>query len=156
MNPPAVLLGRLTADPELRYTPNSVPCATFTIAYDKRRKTADGQWETECTTFVRCTAWRNTAEQAAKALAKGMPVIAVGELYNRAYETRDGEKRYSLECNVQDLGVNLRWLKDDNVANGGWSGTSGGGKPSPAAQAWNTSTNPQQGGFAGGDDEPPF
>jgi len=93
------LMGRLTRDPELRYTTTGVPVCTFTLACDTGRKRDDGS---RITHFIDCVAWRNTAEFAAKYLSKGRLVVVEGELETRTYE-KDGAKRKVTEINVKSI-----------------------------------------------------
>src|SRR5690242_18797999 len=92
------VIGNLTADPELRYTPNGAAVASFTIAstprsYDRTRR----QWKDGEPLFLRCTLWRQAAENAAEGLSRGTRVIALGRLEQRSYETGEGKKRTTLE-----------------------------------------------------------
>ncbi|MEA4921687.1 MAG: single-stranded DNA-binding protein [Clostridiaceae bacterium] len=94
------LQGRLTADPELRYTPGGTAVASFTLASDTGRKTKDGN---RITNFIDCVAWRNQAEFASKYLTKGRLIIAEGELTSRSYEDRDGNRRKATELTVDQF-----------------------------------------------------
>ncbi len=85
-----VLIGRLTRDPELRYTPSGLPVANFSLAVDRRFKNAQGEKETD---FIRCIAWRQTAEFVANYLTKGRLAAVEGRLQIRDYTTQDGQKR---------------------------------------------------------------
>lgn len=85
-----IISGRLTADPELRYTPNNVPVCTFIVAVD--RPTRD-----DAADFPVVVAWRQTAEFVAKYLSKGRKVIVRGEIHTRNYEDKDGNKRKATE-----------------------------------------------------------
>lgn len=93
------LMGRLTRDPELRYTQTGTPVTAFTLASDTGRKRDDGS---RITHFIDCVAWRKTAEFAAKYLAKGRLVVVEGELETRSYE-KDGIKRKVVEINVKSI-----------------------------------------------------
>lgn len=94
------LQGRLTADPELRYTQGGTPITSFTLASDTGRKTKDGS---RITNFIDCVAWRNQAEFASKYLTKGRLVIVEGELASRSYEDRDGNRRKATELTVDQF-----------------------------------------------------
>ncbi|MBN8882978.1 MAG: single-stranded DNA-binding protein [Salana multivorans] len=103
------IVGNLTADPEVRSTQSGAAVASFTIAstprtYDK----ATGEWRDGEALFLRCSAWRDLAENVAESLRKGTAVIAQGRLGQRSYETRDGEKRTSIELEVDTIGPDLR------------------------------------------------
>ena len=104
------VVGNLTADPELRYTQSGVPVANFTIASTPR--TFDRQkneWVDGDALFLRASGWREFAEHVAGSLTKGMRVIAQGNLRQRNYETREGERRSSIELDVQEIGPSLRY-----------------------------------------------
>jgi single-strand DNA-binding protein len=104
------ITGSLTADPELRFTPSGLAVANFTVASNARRfdKTTNGYVDVE-PIFLRCTAWRTTAENIAESLTRGMRVIATGTLKSVSYQTRDGDKRTSLELTVTEIGPSLLW-----------------------------------------------
>ncbi|WP_300345172.1 single-stranded DNA-binding protein [Nesterenkonia sp.] len=104
------VVGNLTADPELRYTQNGVPVANFTIASTPRTfDRASGEWKDGEALFLRASVWREFAENVAGSLTKGMRVIAQGNLRQRSYETKEGEKRTSIELDVQEIGPSLRY-----------------------------------------------
>lgn len=103
------IVGNLTADPELRYTQNGLPVANFTIASTPRtydRTTND--WKDGDTLFLRASCWREFAENVAADLHKGQKVIAVGKLKQRSYETKEGEKRTSVELEIDEIGALVR------------------------------------------------
>jgi len=108
--PTLTVVGNLTADPELRFTQAGVAVANFTVAqtprsFDKaRNEYVDGD-----TLFMRCSIWREAAENVTESLTKGMRVIATGRLVQRSYETREGEKRTVLELQVDEIGPSLRY-----------------------------------------------
>lgn len=103
------VIGNTTADPELRYTASGVPCADFTIASTPRvfDRTAN-KWRDGETLFMRCSIWREAAENVAESLRKGMRVIAVGNLVQRSWDDRDGNKRTVVELQVEEVGPSLR------------------------------------------------
>lgn len=104
------VVGNLTADPELRYTQSGVPVANFTIASTPRTfDKASGEWKDGEALFLRASVWRDFAEHVAGSLTKGMRVIAQGNLRQRNYETKEGEKRTSIELDVQEIGPSLRY-----------------------------------------------
>ena len=103
------VVGRLTSDPELRWTPSGHAVATFTVAGNDRRRTPSGEWEDAEACFLRCTVWRETAEHVAESLDKGTEVVIVGKLRTRTWETKAGEKRSVIECDVEAIGPSLRW-----------------------------------------------
>lgn len=103
------LVGNLTADPELRYTASGAPVANFTVASTPRTYDRNtGQWQDGETLFVRCSVWREVAENVADSLQKGMRVIVQGRLTQRSYEGRDGQQRTSIELQVDEVGPSLR------------------------------------------------
>ena len=104
------VIGNLTTDPELRFTPSGSAVANFTIASTPR--TFDRQaneWKDGDTLFLRCSVWREAAENVAESLTKGTRVIARGELKPRSYETKEGEKRNVMEFEVEEIGPSLRY-----------------------------------------------
>lgn len=104
------VVGNLTADPELRYTQAGVPVANFTIASTPRTfDKASGEWKDGEALFLRASVWRDFAEHVAASLSKGMRVIAQGNLGQRNYETKEGERRSSIELDVQEIGPSLRY-----------------------------------------------
>ena len=103
------VIGNLTADPELRFTPSGAAVANFTIANTPRtfdRQT--NEWKDLDTLFMRCSIWREAAENVAESLTKGMRVIASGRLVQRSYDTREGEKRTVTELQVEEIGPSLK------------------------------------------------
>jgi single-strand DNA-binding protein len=149
------VVGNLTADPELRFTPSGAAVASFTIAASSRymdRQT--NEWKDTDPVFMRCSVWRQYAENVAESLQKGMRVIVQGRLKQRSYETREGEKRTVVEMEVDDIGPALRYAtaKVTRTARGEGGGGGGGGGfggGAPVDDPWASA------GPAGGD-EPPF
>ena len=104
------VVGNLTADPELRYTQNGLPVANFTIASTPRNfDRAANEWKDGEALFLRASVWREFAEHDAGSLTKGSRVIATGRLKQRSYETKEGEKRTSIELEVDEIGPSLRY-----------------------------------------------
>jgi len=104
------VIGNLTADPDLRFTPSGSAVANFTIAstpraFDSQRK----EWVDGETLFLRASVWREPAERVAESLTKGTRVIATGLLKSRSYETKTGEKRTVIELEVEEIGPSLRY-----------------------------------------------
>ena len=104
------VVGNLTADPELRYTQNGLPVANFTIAatprtFDKQ----SGEWKDGDALFLRSSIWRDYAEHVAGTLTKGMRVIAQGRLVQRSFEDKQGQRRTSIEFEVDEIGPALRY-----------------------------------------------
>ncbi len=152
------VIGNLTNDPELRFTPSGAAVASFTVASSSRvlDKTTN-EWKDGEAVFMRCSVWRQYAENVAESLTKGTRVIVSGRLRQRSYETREGEKRQVMELEVEDVGPALRFAtaKVNRVARqGGAPGENTGGNSggsAPTEDPWAT-------GAAGGAafDEPPF
>jgi single-strand DNA-binding protein len=147
------VVGNLTNDPELRFTPSGAAVASFTVATSSRYldKTTN-EWKDGEPTYLRCSVWRQYAENVAESLTKGTRVMVSGKLKQRSYETREGEKRTVMEVEVEDVGPALRYAtaKVNRVqrSDGGFS--SGGGSAAPADDPWATDAPPAN--F----DEPPF
>jgi len=160
------VVGNLTADPELRFTPSGAAVANFTVAstpriYDRQ----SGEWKDGEALFLRCNIWREAAENVAESLTRGARVIVTGRLKQRSFETREGEKRTVVEVEVDEVGPSLRYAtaKVNKASRGGGGGGGGGSRPAPsgggggsapADDPWGSA--PASGSFAGGDDEPPF
>lgn len=104
------VVGNLTADPELRYTQNGLAVANFTIASTPRTyDRASNEWKDGEALFLRASVWREFAEHVAGSLTKGARVIATGRLKQRSYETKEGEKRTTIELEVDEIGPSLRY-----------------------------------------------
>lgn len=171
------VIGNLTADPELRFTPSGAAVANFTVASTPRTfDRQSNEWKDGDTLFLRCSIWREAAENVAETLTKGTRVIVSGRLVQRSYETREGEKRTVYELQVDEVGPSLRYASAKvtrtqrsggggggfngggggggfNQGGGGGGGFNGGGSQAQD-DPWAT---PAGGGGAGGySDEPPF
>lgn len=96
----AILMGRLTRDPEMRYTQSNTPVTSFTLAIDRDRKGPNGERQTD---FIECTAFGKTAEFVKNWFAKGMMAIVVGRIQSRNWEDRNGNKRTSVEINANEV-----------------------------------------------------
>ena len=126
------VVGNLTSDPELRYTPNGVAVANFTIASTPRTfNRATNQWEDGEALFLRASIWRDYAENVAESLKKGTRVIAQGRLKSRTYETKEGERRTSFELELEEIGPALRYATANvaRSARGNGAGGNFGGAP---------------------------
>ena len=151
------VVGNLTDDPELRFTSSGAAVANFTVASTPRffdKNTND--WKDGDALFLRCSIWRQAAENVAETLTKGARVIVQGRLKQRSYETRDGEKRTVYELDVDEVGPSLKYAtaKVVKVSRGSGGGGFGGGS-SPAAAASAPAEDPWASAPAV-DDEPPF
>jgi single-strand DNA-binding protein len=143
------LVGNLTADPELRFTPSGAAVANFTVASTPRtfdRNT--NEWRDGEAMFLNCAVWRQAAENVAESLQKGMRVIVQGRLKSRSYETREGEKRTVFEIDVDEIGPALRYATARVTRNSGGGG--GGGRPSDRGQGGGGYGGGQGGGGQGG------
>ena len=104
------VVGNVTADPELRFTHSGMPVVNFTIASTPRTlDRASGEWKDGDALFLRASAWREFAEHIAGSISKGTRVIAQGNLRQRNYETREGERRTAIELEVLEIGPSLRY-----------------------------------------------
>jgi single-strand DNA-binding protein len=104
------VIGNLTADPELRFTPSGAAVANFTVASTPRHFNKESnQWEDGEALFLRCSIWRDAAENVAETLNRGDRVIVTGRLKQRSYETNEGQKRTVIELEVDEIGPSLKW-----------------------------------------------
>jgi single-strand DNA-binding protein len=146
------LVGNITRDPELRFTPSGQAVATFGLAVNRRYQ-KNGQWE-EQTSFFNVTAWGTLGENASNSLQKGARVLVSGRLEQRSWETQEGDKRSVVEVVADEIGPSLRWATVDITKNerreGGESGGGGGGSSSRPA------SNAPEPAYTGGGDEEPF
>src|SRR3712207_7549735 len=143
---PITLVGNLTADPELRFTPSGAAVANFTVASTPRTfDRQSNEWRDGDAMFLNCAVWRQAAENVAESLQKGMRVIVQGRLKSRSYETREGERRTVFEVDVDEIGPALRYATAKVSRNA--SGGGGGGGRSYSGGGGNQSG----GGGRGGD-----
>jgi single-strand DNA-binding protein len=145
-------VGNLTADPELRFTPSGVAVANFTVACTPRTLDKNtNEWKDGETTYLRCQVWRTYAENVAESLSRGTRVMVSGKLRPRTYETKEGEKRVSLDVDVDEIGPVLRTATAKVARNSS-------GQPARSSEdsdtSWETGTNAW--GSAPISDEPPF
>lgn len=142
------IIGNLTADPELRFTPSGHAVTNFTVASTPRSfDKASNEWKDGEALFLRCSIWRQAAENVAESLQRGARVIVTGRLKQRSYETQQGDKRSVIELEAEDVGPSLLWATA-TVHRGERASA---GPKGQAADPWaNTSGS---GGFA---DQPPF
>jgi single-strand DNA-binding protein len=155
------VVGNLTADPELRFTPSGAAVASFTIASTPRQFDRNtNEWKDGEALFLRCSIWRQAAENVAESLQRGMRVVAQGRLKQRSFETREGEKRTVIELDVDEVGPSLRYAtakvnRTQRGSSSGGFGSSGSGGGDAVDDPWGTPPPPPSGG-AGFSDEPPF
>ncbi|MHB1854077.1 MAG: single-stranded DNA-binding protein [Acidimicrobiales bacterium] len=151
------LIGNITRDPELRFTPSGQATATFGLAVNRRWQNRQTQeWE-EATSFFDIVCWREQAENASESLSRGARVIVTGRLEQRSWETPEGEKRSKVEVVADEIGPSLRWATAQVTKNerrgaegGGYSGGGGGGRNGAPASA------PAAADGGAYDDEEPF
>jgi single-strand DNA-binding protein len=146
------VIGNLTGDPELRFTPSGAAVANFTVASTPRQfDRQSNEFKDGDTLFMRCSIWREAAENVAESLTKGTRVIASGRLVQRSYETREGEKRTVVELQVDEIGPSLRYASAKVTraqrSGGGGGGFGGGGGGNGGG---NSGGNSGGGGFSGG------
>jgi single-strand DNA-binding protein len=174
------VVGNLTDDPELRFTPSGAAVAKFRIASTPRTlDRQSGEWKDGEPLFLACNIWRDAAEHVAESLQRGARVIVQGRLRQRSYETREGEKRTVYELEVDEIGPSLRYatakvqkMNRSGGGGGGFGGGGGGGSrqssgggggggnsssfDDPWATAAPAGNSRSGGGSSSFDDEPPF
>ena len=176
------IIGNLTNDPELRFTPSGAAVANFTVASTPR--TFDRQsndWKDGETLFMRCSVWRDAAENVAESLQRGTRVLVSGRLRSRTYDTKEGEKRTVVEMEVDEVGPSLRYATakvaktartvggggfggaggggggfSGSGSTGGFSGGGGGSSSGGSQQADDPWATGPSGGYGGSSEEPPF
>jgi single-strand DNA-binding protein len=145
------IIGNLTADPELRFTPSGAAVANFTVASTPRQfDRTSNDWKDGETLFMRCSVWRDAAENVAESLQRGTRVLVSGRLKSRSYETKEGEKRTVIELDVEEVGPSLKYAtaKVNRTQRGsGGGGFNGGGQGGQGGQSG-------QGGQGGGQNGP--
>ena len=159
------IVGNLTADPELRFTPNGSAVTNFTVASTPRiLDKATNEWKDGDALFLRCAVWRQAAENVAESLQRGMRVIVTGRLRQRSFETKEGEKRTVIELEVDEIGPSLRYATakitkasrgsggGGGGGGGGYGGGNGGSYGPPQDDPWGSAPPAP----AGVSDEPPF
>ena len=156
------VVGNLTNDPELRFTPSGAAVANFTVASTPRTlDNASNEWKDGDALFLRCSIWRQAAENVAESLQRGMRVVVQGRLKQRSFETKEGEKRTVVELEVDEVGPTLRRASAKvtkasrsgggggyNAGGGGGGGGGGFGGGGGSSDPWSTP--------APSSDEPPF
>ena len=152
------VVGNLTDDPELRFTPSGAAVANFTVASTPRfMDKQTNEWKDGDALFLRCNIWRQAAENVAESLQRGMRVIVTGRLRQRSYETKEGEKRTVYEIEVDEVGPSMRYatakVNKAQRSGGGQGGFGGGGGSSAPASDDPWATPAPAGDFT---DEPPF
>ncbi|AOT02883.1 single-stranded DNA-binding protein [Arthrobacter sp. U41] len=162
------VIGNLTSDPELRFTPSGSAVANFTIASTPRTfDRQSNEWKDGETLFLRASVWREAAENVAESLTKGMRVIVSGRLKSRSYETKEGEKRTVIELEVDEIGPSLRYANAKvnrtqrsggggagNGAQGGFGGGAGGNSGGGFGGGSGSNQGGNSGGTWGGNQQP--
>jgi single-strand DNA-binding protein len=163
------VIGNITDDPDLRFTPSGAAVANFTVAstpriYDKQTN----EWKDGDALFLRCSIWRQAAENVAESLQRGSRVVVSGRLKQRSFETREGEKRTVVELDVEEIGASLKYAtakitKTTRSGGGGGGGDTSGQAGNAGNDPW--ASQPSGGQSSGSDpwaapagstDEPPF
>jgi single-strand DNA-binding protein len=152
------LVGNVTRDPELRFTPSGQAVATFGLAVNRRwQNRQNNEWE-EQTSFFDVKCWAQMAENVGESLHRGARVIVSGRLEQRSWETENGDKRSKVEVVADEIAPSLRWATVEITKNErrepGQGGGSGGGRPVPNEPAPSSSGGGGGGGY--NDDEEPF
>jgi single-strand DNA-binding protein len=168
------VVGNLTADPELRFTPSGAAVANFTVASTPRTfDRQSNEWKDGEALFLRCNVWRQAAENVAESLTRGARVVVTGRLKQRSFETKEGEKRTVIELEVDEIGPSLRYAtaKVNKVSRGsgggdfggggggygggGYGGGNGGNRGGGSDDPWGSAA-PAGAGAGSSYDEPPF
>jgi single-strand DNA-binding protein len=158
------IIGNLTSDPELRFTPSGAAVADFTIASTPRTLDRQTQeWKDGEALFLRCSVWRQMAEHVAGSLTRGSRVMAQGRLKQRSFETKEGEKRTVIELEVDEIGPSLRYATATVVkttrSGDGFGGRSGGGTGADEGRpgaGQGGAADPWAAPVGGTSEEPPF
>ena len=146
------IIGNITGDPELRFTPSGAAVANFTVASTPRTfDRQSNEWKDGETLFMRCSVWRDAAENVAESLQRGTRVIVSGRLKSRSYETKEGEKRTVIEMEVDEVGPSLRYAtaKVNKTQRGGGGGGGFGGPAAAASRVAAGRRRPAAGGPLG-------
>lgn len=148
------LVGNVTRDPELRFTPSGQATATFGLAVNRRWQNRQTQeWE-EATSFFDIVCWRELAENASESIKRGARVIVTGRLDQRSWETQEGEKRSKIEVTADELGPSLRWASAVVTKNERRDSGNAAGRQAPAPAAAGVAQSTDFGGGYNADEEP--
>lgn len=155
---PITVVGNLTADPELRFTPSGAAVANFTVASTPRQfDRQTNEFKDGETLFMRCSVWREAAEHVSESLHRGDRVIATGRLVSRSWQTQEGENRTVMEMQVDEVGPSMRYATaqvtkaqrgQGGGGGGGWQGGQG-GQSGGQQGGWGGGSGGQQGGQGG-------
>jgi len=154
------ICGNACSDAELRFTASGAAVANVTVASTPRSfDKATGAWVDQPALFLRCTAWRQMAENMAESITKGTGLVVYGRLKQRSYDTAEGEKKTVYEVDIEDIAISLKWAtaRPQKAARSGASTSGGGGYGSqpPANDPW-ASAPATPGSTTAYDDQPPF
>ena len=142
MSTSTTIIGNLTRDPEVRFTNSGLPMLSFSVAVNKSKKNAQGEWEKE-TSYFDCVAFNENAENLANSLNKGARVIVFGRLQQRKYEGQDGVEKTKIELVVDEVGATLKYATmevtrterpEGGNSYGANSYSGGASKPAPTAR----------------------
>jgi single-strand DNA-binding protein len=158
------IIGNLTSDPELRWTPSGAAVANFTIASTPRTLDRQTQeWKDGEPLFLRCSVWRQAAENVAESLTRGSRVMAQGRLRQRSFETKEGENRTVVELEVDEIGPSLRYatatvtrVTRSGDGPGGATGGRGGADDGLVRTGGGGASDPWGAPAGGSGEEPPF
>ena len=148
------IVGNLTRDPELRYTPAGAATCQFGVAVNRVWTDRQTNEKKEATSFFNVVAWREMAENAGESLTKGSRVVVTGRLEQRSWETPDGDKRSVVEIVADEIGPSLRWATAQVVRNERRSGDGGGFSGGGAASGGGGQSRPTSNEPPYGDEEP--
>jgi single-strand DNA-binding protein len=158
------VIGNLTDDPELRFTPSGAAVAKFRVASTPRfLDKQTNEWKDGEPLFLTCNVWRQAAENVAESLQRGARVIVSGRLRQRSYETREGEKRTVMELEVDEIGPSLKYatakvqkMSRSSGSGGGFGSGGGNGGGGSSDDPWASAVPAGGGSGSGYDEEPPF
>jgi single-strand DNA-binding protein len=160
--PVITIVGNCVSDPELRFTPSGAAVANFTVASTPRTfDRQSNEWKDGETLFMRCSVWRDAAENVAESITKGTRVVVQGRLKQNSYTDKDGNNRTSIDLDVDEVGPSLRYATAKVTRTVRTQGQQGG---QPQQDQWSgrpaqqqPAQERQQGGWQGqADDQPPF
>ncbi len=154
------VVGNLTNDPELRFTPSGAAVASFTVASTPRTLDKNtNEWKDGEALFLRCSIWRQAAENVAESLQRGARVIVSGRLKQRSFETKEGEKRTVIELDVDEVGPSLKYAtakvnktQRASGGGGGYGGAGGGGGQQGGGSGYGSGSSAGSSSGAAGDD----
>jgi single-strand DNA-binding protein len=158
MDNTVTIVGNVTRDPELRYTPSGAANASFGVAVNRRwRDQQTNDWK-EQVSFFDVVCWREMADNVCESLSKGTRIVVTGRLEQRSWEDSDGNKKSKVEIVADEIGPSLRWASAEVTKNERRSPEGGGGgggyRPAPNSPSTNEAPAPPKGGSYAYDEEP--